>query len=485
MIREPNTPNCVWHDEPEVGDPAHELRALDCKTAIETMRVMSAMTEPDDLVEVFAARVREVIQVDRTLVISRRSLEYPDYHVEISQVWSETAGRFVEGGNLGTYRGGLLAEILYSGELRLMKDLWPSGDDEAIDLLAAERSLMAFPLFDKGKVAGMVVLLSRWPNPCAPSELIALSLMTNLLDRAVQSQGLAKELAITCNSLDRELQAAADVQQWLLPADLPDIAGVNLAASYCPAKECGGDYYDVAELGEGKLGLFIADVSGKGAPAAVLVGVLRTFVELNRSLWLTPARLLSDLNRHLCSVNLSEHGAFVTAFCGVLDVRHGRLTYASAGHNPPRLIRKQPFQVNALDGGRGLPLGITEKANYYEDQVAVHAGELLLLYTDGVVEAASPNGDQFGVDRLDGVLLELTAVPDAEQAIEAVAGATREFCGGRQASDDQALVAVGLSAATAEGTPCNDSQETVPEGGSNRTCRPHDCWTEVADVFRG
>jgi phosphoserine phosphatase RsbU/P len=449
MIRELRTDDLAsirtWPELDGAGGPG---RGLDCHAAIKTMRAMSTMTEPDDLVEIFTARVREVLQVDRALIINRRGLEYPEYQVETSKVWSEGAERFVDGVGTGNHSGGLLAGILYAGELGLIKDLATHVDDPAFDLLAAERSLLAFPLFEKGRVSAMVVLLSPLPSPCEHSELIALAVMTNLLDRAVQSHELTKELAKTCKALDLELQAAANVQQWLLPVDLPNVAGANLAVSYSPAKQCGGDYYGVAKLAEGKLGLFIADVSGKGAPAAVLVGVVRSFVELNKWLWTQPVHLLSELNQHLCHLGLSDHGGFVTAFCGVLDVAQGALTYASAGHPPPRLLRAvQQRQASSIEGEHGLPLGITEAIGYCEERVSVDVGDLLLLYTDGIVEAFSPSGEQFGVHRLDRVLLGLPSVARPEQAIEAVNHATREFCASRQLSDDQALVAVVLSAA--------------------------------------
>ena len=427
-------------------DPPREQRGLrNYDAAIEAMRAMSQVTEPSDLVRVFATHVREILQVDRALLIGRRGLQKPQYQVLVAHLWSETAGGFIESHSIETRSGGVLAEILYAGGLRMMSDWSPAADEPALDLLGAQRSLMAFPLFDDGKVGGMVVLLSPSPQPCEPTGLCALAMVTNVLQRAIQNHGLARQLAVTCEELDRELEAAADVQRWLLPAALPDCTGVSLAASYHPAKKCGGDYYDIVELADHKLGLIIADVSGKGAPAAVMVAVLRTFVRLHQAHWLNPARLLSELNLHLCGLDRIGHHGFVTAFCAVLDPKSGTLTYASAGHNPPRLMRSPQKQVRGLNGARAVPLGIAPRARYTEDRVLLRPGDLLLLYTDGIVEAISPDGELFGVDRLDKVLLTMICPPESQEAIRAVVRATGEFCGSRPAPDDQALVALAVT----------------------------------------
>jgi sigma-B regulation protein RsbU (phosphoserine phosphatase) len=201
-----------------------------------------------------------------------------------------------------------------------------------------------------------------------------------------------RQLETTCRALDRELAAAANVQRWLLPSTLPTLPGMSIAAYYRTARQSGGDYYDVLKLPDGRLGLLIADVSGKGAPAAVLMAVIRTIVHLRQSCWHSPASLLHELNRNLCGLDLINHGSFATAFCAVLDAGNGRLVYSSAGHNLPRLIRDHQAQLLSLDDAQSIPLGVDMNTQYSEASKCLSLLDTLVLYTDGIVDACSVTG---------------------------------------------------------------------------------------------
>jgi sigma-B regulation protein RsbU (phosphoserine phosphatase) len=341
-------------------------------------------------------------------------------------------------------QGGLLATVLYQGELQSIDDLAPDSSDPALDLLQGTKSLMAFPLFDQGRNTGMVVMLGGTPGVHDTTELCALATVSSLLGRAIEAQKLTDKLAETNRALDAELQAAADVQRWLLPS-LPDLEKVGIAASYRTARYSGGDYYDVGVLPDGRLGVFIADVSGKGAAAAVLMAVLRTIVhdEVDRPGVAGPAALLDYVDDRLCSLGLAQRSAFVTALCGVFDPATGALTYSCAGHNPPRLLRARERIVRSLDGARTVPLGIDLGTQHHsEERAALMPGDLALFYTDGITEARSPAGEFFGVERLDEVLRGLTDPVTPDAAIHAVAEAVARFAGDGMPADDQTLVAL-------------------------------------------
>lgn len=347
-------------------------------------------------------------------------------------------------------QGGLLAKILYLGELQNITPFAPDASDPAFDLLRGSGSLMAFPVFEKGASAGMVVLLGPSPGPHSTADVCALATVSSLLGRAIETQKLADRLEAAHRVLDSELQAAADVQRWLLPPSTPVIANTSMAASYRPARHSGGDYYDLVELPDGRLGALIADVSGKGAAAAVLMSMLRTILhEVDLSRMTGPAACLDYADSRLRALGLPQRGAFVTAFSCALDPTTGALSYSSAGHNPPRLLRVRERSVTPLDGANAMPLGIIDEPNAHtEETIILMPGDLALLYTDGITEAMSPEGELFDTARLDEILRALPVPVAPALAVEAVTRAVSEFAGAGPLLDDQTLLAIGRCADT-------------------------------------
>jgi phosphoserine phosphatase RsbU/P len=404
---------------------------------------ISKSAEPDELVRLFFEQVRRGVHVERALVLSSEGLTAPRYRVARS-VTADSTGTSVLAESGEIREGGLLARLLYAGELQSIADLSPEASDPAFDLLRGSRSLLAFPLFEKGASTGMVVMLAPSPYPCNTTDLCGLAMMSGLLDRAMHAQTLARQLELAYRELDAELQAAADVQRWLLPPPRSVVANTSVAASYRTARHSGGDYYDLAEMPDGRLGVLIADVSGKGAAAAVLMVVLRTIVHETAGSHVSgPAALLDYADRRLCEMGLAQRHAFVTAFACALDPATGVLTYSSAGHNPPRLLRARERIVVPLESARTPPLGVFDDPCAHEEaSVVLDRGDLALFYTDGITEAASPQGDYFGDDRLDDILRSLPELVTPSLAVEAVSTAVDQFVGNAAPSDDQTLLAL-------------------------------------------
>src|SRR5207247_7805191 len=171
------------------------------------------------------------------------------------------------------------------------------------------------------------------------------------------------------------------MQRHLLPARLPLIDGLELGASYFTCSRAGGDYYVVLPLPEEQWGLFMADVSGHGTPAAVVMAMMHTLLHAFPGPPMPPAHVLAHINRHLLAV--APEGMFATAFYGIYDPHYRRLRYAAAGHPPPCLRRKSGL-VEVLEGTSGLPLGVTEEEGWTEHEATLVPGETLLLYTDGI-----------------------------------------------------------------------------------------------------
>jgi sigma-B regulation protein RsbU (phosphoserine phosphatase) len=194
----------------------------------------------------------------------------------------------------------------------------------------------------------------------------------------------------------RELDEAREIQASLLPACLPEAPGVGLAAHWQPAKQVAGDYYDAFPLDGGRLAVCVADVTGKGMPAALLMSNLQATVKAFAPSMGSPAALCARVNRVL-SAQITL-GRFITFFYAELETGGRALRYANAGHNPPLLLRAGGA-AEWLDAGGPL-LGVVPDAGYEEATTALAPGDTLVLYTDGITEAQAATGELFGEERL-------------------------------------------------------------------------------------
>lgn len=240
--------------------------------------------------------------------------------------------------------------------------------------------------------------------------------------------------------IEEELALASQIQAASLPhvyPAFPDGGGVELAALMVPAREVGGDFYDFYLVDETHLAVTIADVSGKGVPAAMFMMASKTLVSQLVGEGLNPAEALAEANRQLAAEN--KAGMFVTLWLGVIDLDSGRMSYANGGHNPPLLLRAGGSMIR-LDQRSGLLLGLFPTAKYHPFELDLHQGDTLLLYTDGVTEAMDNNNQQYGEVRLHDAL-ELVSVPTAGGILEAVEHDVRGFVGGADQADDITMLA--------------------------------------------
>jgi sigma-B regulation protein RsbU (phosphoserine phosphatase) len=293
-------------------------------------------------------------------------------------------------------------------------------------------------MFDQGESLNMVVVMQKAPAAFPVEQIPDLVWHSNLFGRATGNLVVKEELAETYAALDRELRIVGEIQRSLLPAELPKIPTLDLAAHYQPSQRAGGDYYDFFPLPAAKWGIFLADVSGHGTPAAVLMAVTHCIAHTHPGPATPPAKLLDYLNQHLTSHYTSQNGHFVTAFYAIYDSREKCLTYACAGHNPPRLKRCQNGTVLALDQAHGLPLGIVGESPYTEAMLQLQAGDQIIFYTDGITEAHNLAGKLFGTQRLDRVLENCSL--QASTLLEEVLRSVEEFADGRPADDDRTVI---------------------------------------------
>jgi serine phosphatase RsbU (regulator of sigma subunit)/CHASE1-domain containing sensor protein/anti-sigma regulatory factor (Ser/Thr protein kinase) len=208
------------------------------------------------------------------------------------------------------------------------------------------------------------------------------------------------ELETFYHSVEQELRMARSIQHALLPKNLPELEGWEIAYHYQPAREVGGDFYDFLRLDNGRVGLVIGDVSGKGMAAALVMANTQSVLRaVARRGGITPGQVLQEANELMYAYIPSN--MFVTCFYGVLDLESGRLLYANAGHNLP--CERHDRQVDELRA-RGMPLGLMPGMLYEEEEAVLAAGDDLLFYSDGLVEAHDPKGEMFGSSRLQGLM---------------------------------------------------------------------------------
>lgn len=222
-------------------------------------------------------------------------------------------------------------------------------------------------------------------------------------------------------ALQQELDVAAKMQAQILPRRALAGGGVAFGAHMTPAKEVGGDFYDYFQIDDDRVGFVIADVSGKGVPAAIFMAVSHTLIRARGQDNTTPAECMALVNNALCRDN--DEAMFVSTFYGVLDNSTGKLSCCNAGHNPP-LLRKANGEVDWFPAKGGPALGVIEDASFEQMEIDFAPGDTLLLYTDGVTEAIDEDNVPFGEDALKDVFRRLgsadpTAVADTIEAVAA------------------------------------------------------------------
>lgn len=238
-------------------------------------------------------------------------------------------------------------------------------------------------------------------------------------------------------SLQQELEIARRMQLSILPRVTPQSPAVQVQSLMIPAKEIGGDFYDYFMVDEQHLALVVADVSGKGVPAAFFMAISRTLLKSNALFLKQPELVMQRLNNQLCAEN--EQMMFVTVFLGVLNLHTGAMVYVNAGHNPPLHWRADNV-VEMLPGGRNMALAVMEELEFVPGQLQLAVGDTLVLYTDGVTEATNHDGALFGEAALIAAVHSAAGgqAPLPEQLLQAV----RSFENGAPQADDITCVAV-------------------------------------------
>lgn len=342
------------------------------------------------------------------------------------------------GPDLGDLSDGTIArKVVDRGRPELL-EVSPEAGASDPDLSAGSRSAVAAPLLGAGgRRLGAVVAESASPAAFSERDRAALASYAAGAAPALE-RILFYEKAVEGRELVSEMEVAGRVLQDLLPHGCPALEGMELAAAYEPCSQVGGDYYDLIPLGEDRWGFAMADVAGKGIPAALLVAALRASVFSLAKSSLTLRTIVGRTNQLLYeSVGETRYATF---FFGLLDVPLRRLIHINAGHPPPVLVRADG-KVEMIHAS-GLPLGLFPAPRYFEEVIQLDTGDLLAFYTDGITESADRQGDLFGRDRLAEVLRrERDLGTPAAEVCDSVLKAARRFRKGAP-DDDQTVVVI-------------------------------------------
>ncbi len=305
-------------------------------------------------------------------------------------------------------------------------------------LLPGARHLMAVPVGAEPNSRGILLIADKESRhgvgPFPESDRRTLALFANQAATALETAYLHRQ-ALEKERLEREIELAADIQRRLLPTAFPVVQGFELAGWSRPARHVGGDFYDLMRLKQGRVGAVLADVSGKGLPAALMVSTIHSALRLLVDREGVGPGLVQHLNRHIAASTAPNK--FITLLVVELDPSSNEVRYVNAGHNPGVVIGSDG-NVRELASG-GLPLGLFGESSYESGSLVLEPGDLLCLYSDGLTECESPSDEEFGLPRLVD-LLRASSDRSLSEVIRAVDAAVTTFAQGLSQGDDQTLV---------------------------------------------
>jgi sigma-B regulation protein RsbU (phosphoserine phosphatase) len=238
--------------------------------------------------------------------------------------------------------------------------------------------------------------------------------------------------------LERELQVAADIQLSILPDELPDLDEFGFGARILPARQVGGDLYDVFLLRDGQVGVLIGDVADKGVPSAIFMARAHALIMAEADIGMNAGEVLRLVNRHI--TRLQKSTQFVTVLYGILDLKTRVFSYARAGHEPPLLLHSDGT-VERIPHSPGMALGLWDTITLDERAITLPRGSTLLLFTDGMTDCRNTRGESFGLERIKTTLSELSTI-NAQQVCDYLLETLVNYQDGLKQDDDVTLVAI-------------------------------------------
>jgi sigma-B regulation protein RsbU (phosphoserine phosphatase) len=330
---------------------------------------------------------------------------------------------------------GIIGWVLKNAQPQIVNDVIQ--DARYFKARAETRSEIAAPILRAGgEVLGVINLEADWINGYDEEDLKLLTMFASLAATAIDHTLLYQKV-IKQRDAERELDLARKVVDGLLPRVFPMIEGFDIHGTTIPVREVGGDYFDFIDSVTDRLAVLVADVSGKGLAAALIMVTFRAYIQATLINEFAMRVVMARVNKLIFKTTDGER--FITTFYGLIDPENKRLLYINAGHNPPLLLREDGS--SQLLEHSGLPLGIFEDSRYSESVIDFHPGDVLLMYTDGVTEACSECDEPFGVKRLEKIVRQASQL-SAKEICDAVCDAVRDYASNIGGPEDDLTVAV-------------------------------------------
>jgi sigma-B regulation protein RsbU (phosphoserine phosphatase) len=398
----------------------------------ETSRLLSSSLDPDASLDNI---VRTMAQVMHVKACSLRLLNEATGELEMKAAYGLSPSYLRKGPVLTAEnpndQAALRGEIITVDDMRTNPQVRYSEEAAREGLISS----LAVGLVAKGKPLGTLHIYTAEPHRFVPEEVRLFRAVADQAAMTVHSARLVEEV-VAARQQQRELAMAAAVQKRLLPAKAPEIKGYDCYGITVPSAMVGGDFHDWIELPGGNWGIAVGDVAGKGVPAAILMASVRAALRAQTEHIYALDNVLGHLNRGLAQD--TEASEFVTLFYGVLDSGARRLTYCTAGHEPPVLVRQGKIQRLTVGGPL---LGVSPEATYPFEAVELASGDMMVVFSDGAFDATNFKGDRFGRPKLMESIFR-NAAYGAQRAIEEIQWDIRRFTGLAPRADDVTLLAL-------------------------------------------
>ena len=330
---------------------------------------------------------------------------------------------------------GISGSAAETGKAIIVPDV--SGDDRYVQHRHGTKSEMAVPLLSGEQVIGVFNIENDRVNAYNEESQSLLEAFASQASIAIQNARLYDD-ARRSRLLDRELEVAGEIQRALLPRTLPDVPGLSLAVYSEPSREVGGDFHDFIPFSDKQLGVAVGDVVGKGIPAALTMASLYTaFHEYANYYVYLPSYVIGHVNEVLYEVTSADR--FATLFYGIANMQENTFVYCNAGHPPPLLCRKTGETINLYTGG--LIVGSFEDASFDDGRVFLDEGDVVVLYTDGLIEKSNDRDEIFGIDRLEQAIKDCHSCP-VEEIRDHLIDVWRAFVGNGRQDDDTTMIVV-------------------------------------------
>ncbi len=414
---------------------------------VATLRDLSRDLDPVRSINGYASAMRKLYK-DRGLIsLSHRGVSAGQYRVmRLLHKEGITAPGLADtpfaGPNAPAHSGGLLGEIVQAGRPFVTRSLDTPNDPVLGVQLAPYRTLVGCPVYDLGEATNWVFFMDTDTESFTDRDIEMWVLQSNLMSGMTNTKRMAQEILEANRYVQQQVDEIASIQRRLLPSKVPAMPGLDAAAMYATYDRAGGDYYDfipMKKLGQGnddpRWLIMLADASGHGPSAAVLISMLSVLLHSYPAPPTRPGEVLAYLNEYL--LRRSPSNAFVTALAMIYDPTAQTMDIASAGHPMP-LMRRACGDVEELSRTGGVPLGIMPSVNYMSARQPLESGHSLLVYTDGITEARNPQREMFETWRLQQAVA--ICGERAQTTLDRIVEQLREHEAGQRQQDDQALI---------------------------------------------